>query len=373
MPTPDSLFAFFSIRQLSSAPVLTKTLASLGNFAAFIAAFVLVCAGIGAVLPERKVAFVSQKLEWLAEHGDEYDVLFIGSSRIYRQLVPEVFDTEMTSAGHPVRSFNAGVDAMRPPEDTYFLEKILERRTKPLRFVVVERNQIRLRMSLKHQDTLRAVYWHDNARMKQMLEAVSHGPLFAEQKKRTWGKRWKKIEEAWPDFSDYTGYWIWRSTNRGRGHDLLADWLKVIPLSVSLSPYLGNRMDGFVPCNEAVMSAVQIAEYESLLTAMRSDSTPRNADDMLSLDELRVKKRLIERAGAQMVLVVPPSYEGNIFPPKDGQGMSPVLDFSDPEKYPELFSVEHRFDKDHVNKAGAQIYTHLIARELLKFLKKETR
>lgn len=372
MPTPDSLFAFFSIRQLSSAPVLTKTLASVGNFAAFIGAFVLVCAGIGAMLPEPQVPFVSQKREWLAEHGDEYDVLFIGSSRTYRQLVPEIFDAEMAAAGHPVRSFNAGVDAMRPPEDTYFLEKILARRTKPLRFVVVERNQIRLRMNLKHQDTLRAVYWHDNARMKLMLEAVLRGPLFADQKKRTWGRRWKKIEEAWPDFSDYTGYWIWQSTNRGRGHDLLTEWLQATPTAVSLRP-LGKRMDGFVPCLEAEMSTAQIAEYESLLAAMRSDSTQRYADDILSLEELRTKQRLIERAGARMVLVVPPSYEGNIFPPKDGQGMSPVLDFSDPEKYPGLFSVEHRFDKDHVNNAGAQIYTHLIVRELLSFLQREPR
>ncbi|MEI9897860.1 MAG: hypothetical protein WDN28_29380 [Chthoniobacter sp.] len=32
------------------------------------------------------------KIEYLARHGDEYDVLFLGSSRVHCQIMPAVFD-----------------------------------------------------------------------------------------------------------------------------------------------------------------------------------------------------------------------------------------------------------------------------------------
>lgn len=343
-------------------------LALMGNVSAFFAAFALVCAGVGAILPPPKVPIVTTKLDWLTEHGDEYDVLFIGSSRTFRQLLPEIFDAEMAAAGQTVRSFNAGVDGMRPPEDTYFLEKIMASRTKPLRLAVVECNPIRLRQRELDRDTLRAVYWHDNARTGTMFRAA----FLSDGKKRSWSRRFEKITEALPIFAEHAEYWMWQNTNLGRGNEFLVEWTGVSHWNGLLEDDLGVRSDGYKAIAQAdSMNDAQILDYKKGLAAMMEKQERGGTGDLVSIDEVREKKRLIERAGGQMVLVLPPFVGTGFFRPKPDEGLPPLLDFSDPEKYPELFSVEHRSDSGHTNFAGSQIYTRLIVREVLPLLKKE--
>ena len=115
----------------------------------------------------------------------------------------------------------------------------------------------------------------------------------------------------------------------------------------------------------------QIIDHKKSLATMMEKQDRGGTGDLFSTCELREKQLLIERAGGYMVLVIPPFVGTGFFRPKPDQGMPPVLDFSDPEKYPELFRVEHRSDSGHTNFAGSQIYTRLIVREVLPLLKKE--
>lgn len=364
------LHSSFSTRQLLSAPVLSKTFSLLGNFAAFIAAFVLACAGIGAVLPERKVPVLTSKFDWLAQHGDEYDVLFVGSSRTYHQLAPEIFDAEMAAAGHRVRSFNVGADAMFPPEDTYVLEKILACRTKPVRLVLVECNPVNLRHGIDERYTLRAVHWHDSVRTWTTFRAA----FFTDNKKRTWRKRLEKAQQRWPELSEHAGYWMERNSNIGRGHELLTEWLGTASSKNKTESGLGRRNDGLMPFSVSeVMNAEQGAVYEKELAGMRARSWRGSDGDPVSLEELRVKQRLVERSGGRMVMVIPPFVGDKIFRPSQAAGLPPLLDFTNPEKYPELFKAEHRLEISHMNNAGAQIYTRMVVRELLPLLNAEKR
>ena len=90
-----------------------------------IAIFFAVLLGIGEVvrrrLPFPPVPTVQPKVAWLLEHGDDYDTFLVGSSRTYRQIIPELFDELMAAGGHPTHTFNLGFDGMRPPEDSYVL------------------------------------------------------------------------------------------------------------------------------------------------------------------------------------------------------------------------------------------------------------
>lgn len=42
--------------------------------------------------------------------------------------------------------------------------------------------------------------------------------------------------------------------------------------------------------------------------------------------------------------------------------------FCDPERYPELYAPEHRFDDDHLDHEGAQLLTRLLARRFADML-----
>ena len=106
---------------------------------------------------------VRDKIEYLARHGDEYDVLFVGSSRIHSQVMPAIFDRVASENGVPVKSFNAGIAGMNSPEDGYFLEEILRLPHRRLRWVFVE--LARLGTGLDREETSRFGYWHDTPRL----------------------------------------------------------------------------------------------------------------------------------------------------------------------------------------------------------------
>ena len=72
---------------------------------------------------------VSEKLAYFARHKDEYDAVFVGSSRVYRQIAPGVFDRQVAaSTGRAMRSFNLGAPSMFLPESLYVIDRILAQR-----------------------------------------------------------------------------------------------------------------------------------------------------------------------------------------------------------------------------------------------------
>ena len=116
----------------------TSTPRLLLNSAIFAGTLMLSCVVIGRLLPFPEVPTVSDKLEHLERHGAEYDALFIGSSRVQFQIIPALFDRTAAGHGLAVRSFNAGISAMVPPEDGYFIDQILQRPHSRLRWAFIE-------------------------------------------------------------------------------------------------------------------------------------------------------------------------------------------------------------------------------------------
>ena len=88
--------------------------------------FVTVALGLGALLvtsfvyhallPPSLPEGVAEKLSFFAEHKDEFDTIFLGSSRFYYAISPKNFDRLTRENGAPTRSFNFGIDGMNPPE-----------------------------------------------------------------------------------------------------------------------------------------------------------------------------------------------------------------------------------------------------------------
>ena len=75
--------------------------------------------------PENSSAFpfpeipnVHAKFTRFSTHPNDYDTLFVGSSRINYQVIPASFDEFARAAGLPTKSYNAGIAGMRAPEAT---------------------------------------------------------------------------------------------------------------------------------------------------------------------------------------------------------------------------------------------------------------
>ena len=89
-------------------------------------AFVAGCLALHHAAPWPRMEEVSEKLAYFTRHKDEFDTLFIGSSRIYHGIAPQVFDATLKARGIATTSLNLGIDGMSMPESSCFLEKILE-------------------------------------------------------------------------------------------------------------------------------------------------------------------------------------------------------------------------------------------------------
>lgn len=69
---------------------------------------------------------------------DEYDTIFVGSSRVEHGVVPEVFDRRMAQLGHPSSSYNLAFGGVRANDVAAYADWVLERRPKRLRRLVIE-------------------------------------------------------------------------------------------------------------------------------------------------------------------------------------------------------------------------------------------
>jgi hypothetical protein len=64
-------------------------------------------------------------LDFFLETRDDYDAVYIGSSRFERGIRPEVIDPLMSTPERPFRSFNLAMPAMRSFEINYLMEYVL--------------------------------------------------------------------------------------------------------------------------------------------------------------------------------------------------------------------------------------------------------
>src|SRR5437667_3605148 len=139
-----------------------------------VAAFLITCVGLHALLPFPEIdGGVSQKFRFFAAHKDEFDTLFIGSSRIYFQISPATFDRFTRESGLSTHSFNFGIGGMYLPETGYLLEQILKLKPLKLRRVFIEYDELQTKWSPQNQTSRRALYWADWKRVSLLLRKLA--------------------------------------------------------------------------------------------------------------------------------------------------------------------------------------------------------
>jgi hypothetical protein len=321
---------------------------------AFLGGLALACSGIHAFLPERPIVGIHPKLVHLSEGPSRYDTLFVGTSRTYHQVIPADFDAGTAGASLSTTSFNGAVDGLFPPEDAYYLERI-GRTGARFRWVFLEVNPIRLRIDDAKRGTERIIYWHDARRLRLLLrEAVE---IIRQQSNRaSWAQQWVVIKMA----AERIEMFLRAQSNLGRG-ELLRPWL-LRTKSVGVDrTVLGARGDGYLEIDYAPLPGAARQAYEAKFAAKIRQPGSTGIGTKASQDALADSIALIRKLGAEPVLVIPPTVEPRMLRLRDPD--LKILDFSDPQRFPELFRAEHRMDAEHLNTAGARVYTKLLAQE----------
>ena len=332
--------------------------------AAWVCGFALTAWLAGRSFPPPELpSTVREKLAHLAAHGDDYDAIFVGSSRIQNHIMPALFDRLSADGGQPVRSFNAGVSSMHTPEDGWFLEQILARKPARLRRVFLEADFFDPGLEDGQAGTQRGVPWHDWTRFRQLCRRLAMmttnlstrdqiADFFARQR----------------DFIDHLATFGQRQTQLGRGAQLFDRWRFAETPEPMHWEDLGENGDGFVPAHGGrAGEEKKTARLASVLAARKKEPPAPSQADRVSQAVLGEAIAQIRRAGAVPVLVLPPRTRVLYFVPSaENARHAAVVDLCRPAEFPDLYDLRYRLDTSHFNLAGAEIFTRLVAARFLE-------
>jgi len=343
-----------------------RILRSIATSLAFLAGLGLACWGIGRVLPFPEVLVVQAKVEHLRAHPQTYNTVFLGSSRIYHQIIPEAFDASMAKTPWPTQSFNAACDGMYPPEDAFMFDEILASRSKNLQWVFIELAPIRAVVDQDKVGTLRGEYWQDSQRLG-VLWRHAINPRKSERKRRTpFAQSWDQIAT----FADHLGPYMRNLVHLGRGERFTHLCTENRLRPIAWWP-IGDRRDGWaVSSRPEVITESNRKKFQEDLAARKAQPALANFGDSTSQDALAEMIRKVEATGAVPVLVVPPTTrKTNFLPSPLLQGRLIVLDYSDIEKYASLYEDRHRLDSHHLNTEGARLFTRMLVEDFAAALR----
>ena len=328
------------------------------NAAVFALALSAACVAIRASLPFPKVPGIYEKYLHFSRTMADYDVLFIGSSRVYRAIIPQQFDASVAAAtGETVRSFNLAYDGVQPPESYFLLRQILALHPPKLRWVFVEASPVQS-VIMEGRPTRRLAYWHDLRHTWFVLEAIAGEAI--------------PLAEKWSRWSEHCGHAFNVFTNSDAG----AEWLR--PRFGLEKPEKKTRWDppkdwagraGYAPFvgeRQSRLTNKALARYRQKISGQTPGpvrTIPRGWKR-----ELNRLVAEIRGAGAQPVFVITPSVKGL----ENYSGYPhdvPLFRFQDPMEFPALFDPAVHWDHSHLNDAGARILTDLVSARFDKLLR----
>src|SRR5258708_5258495 len=137
-------------------------LRTLQNVALFAAAFVAAASGLARLRPLPDLIHLAPKFEYYQKHAEDYDVVFVGSSRVLKGFDPESFQKRLQDSGVAMRAFNFGIPGMRGHEANRVVEQIAALHPARLKHLLVEFPEFRPSFPDDNwANSERAVWWHD--------------------------------------------------------------------------------------------------------------------------------------------------------------------------------------------------------------------
>lgn len=327
------------------------------NIAIFLAALGGVAGVIHAARPFPEVLGIYQKYLHFAKYRADYDVLFVGSSRIYHAFIPQQFDSQVAAAsGLKVRSFNFGYDGMSPPETFFVLRQLLELHPPRLRWVLIDGAPPVSRLEERGRSTRRTAYWHDARHTWLVMRLIAAEPL-------PWAVKWRRwLGHGTHLFNNWT--------NGGVGAEQLAFALgteKRKKPTRWLPPRAWAEREGYEPGKESVLTGGVLGWYQGMVAELARDRTERPISAALREGFAAVITE-VRRTGAEAMIVLTPMVKE----PENFVGYPPgvpVWRFQDPAQYPALFEAANHYDHAHLNHAGAQVFTDLLSARFIEHLK----
>jgi len=310
------------------------------------------------LLPPSIPEGVVEKLRFFAAHKGEFDTLFLGTSRIYYAVSPEIFDSITRENGMPTRTFNFGIDSLHPPENFYVLDQILKTNPQKLKWIFVDLDNIQTKSNSESFGTQRLLYWHDWPRTALTLKKAIDPRGGAK-----WDGKLIRLWSARRQILLHVGLFEKQFTNVGRALDFLpAHDQGSGPEPTSR---LGPKGDGYRTAGPP-MTPARAANFRRMLAEEVATARPRFIDPYAD-SAYREYAEKIRAVGAAPIFVVTPGPSQSLMRFRKSPPPGPLLSFNDCKAYPQLYDAQARADEGHLTNEGAVEFTRLLALELVHY------
>ena len=307
------------------------------------------CLFFHALLPAPAVNEVTSKLRFFAAHKDEFDTVFLGTSRFHYQVSPEIFDETTRAGGFATHTFNFGIDGMHPPESFYVIEQFLKLNPRRLHWVFLEFEDTQLKWTTAKRGTRRVVYWHDWKRtalaLQKSLNQEGRSPLF------------RQIARVWPARESlilHLGLYLQRFGNVGTASDLLG------VRSEDDVAELGRRRDGY-RASGGPMPAAQARDFAEKLAREVSHKQPGFVDPYAEAAYRDCARRIREAGALPIFVVTPVLSQSPLYFRNPPEPPGPIFAFNDAETFPQFYDPGTRLDESHLTRVSAEAFTRLLA------------
>lgn len=301
------------------------------------------------------------KWDYFRSHKDEYDAVFLGTSRVFRGVDTPRIHEELAALGVPLTVFNFGIAGMRAFEEHYVLRHLLELEPERLRWVFLEGGPWRPDFPFEELTySSRSVFWHDASETWTALDA-------------TW-----RMDEPWTErlalAATHVDLWLWRLASYGQGRILVdklfrsekrreqyQESLDVIGRQHGYQAADQHTGHEFMAGREELLANTE--PYVDRIAAIDAESAAEPPVETVCMRGVRAERRQAERHGVRLVYVLQPGYEGDperLLMHRLGE-IETLLDFNSPSRWPDLFQLENRYDEKHLNKRGAEAFAPHLA------------
>ena len=333
-----------------------RTIVSIGVAAAsFLFVAWLLQNGLAAIGREPRSQALEHKWQEFECLADECDVLFVGTSRVERNLDPAAFDEALREQGIAARSFNFGLPRMSILEAEAVLERVEARRPRQLKVVAIDPTLFVFDTdNWSHERELATHDW------PRTWRAVRH-TLAAE---RRHGAPWTDcLRFAAPHLLSFAG----RKVNLGQAAPLVfppqpgaAEGAGDAPLRAGYRPLPVVR-DENAPWRE------RFRRFLALPSPPDWRGTPLAEEELAYYDGLL---RRVRRLGAKPVLFAAPRVKRDshmaavLASHRACLAETALVDYLRGHSDEELYSLELWHDFDHLNADGARRLSRMLARDL---------
>jgi hypothetical protein len=302
---------------------------------------------------------IAARLAYFADHRDDFDLIYIGSSNFRLGVDPQRVDEVLAERGHPVRSFSFGVEGMNAFESRYLLDRVLELEPAHLRWVVIELLRIRpdeLIGDNRFND--RVVAWHDAARTAEVIETLRRAPLGALERLDLILLHLRHV--------------AWRVSNIGRGPAMVSalldlDAAEAAKVRKRIARNRGFRPLGIFRGDQGPRARRELeAQWKEVMERFASTRHGDGSTDVFDTGPIQRQVAALEARGIEPIYVISPVGRGTpVLDRLAAEGALPrPLVFNRPEEYPALYDVNHRFDVTHLNAQGARIWSRLLGEQI---------